>query len=197
MEIDYRRLKIGIDIDEVIFSLMENYIKFHNQRHGTTFRLGDISDYHLWKCGVHKSKEESVKEVLEFQNSIYFDELDLIEGAKEVLEELSKKYQIFIITSRPEEIKEKTNSLFKRHFPKKGFNILYSSEIYGGKLSKAEICKINNIPCIIEDNQDYALDCARNGIKVFLLDKSWNKNYEKHENIIKVDSLKEVLELLK
>ncbi|HJX50030.1 MAG TPA: hypothetical protein VJ438_01070 [Candidatus Nanoarchaeia archaeon] len=197
MRSEMEKPKIASDIDDVWVPFMETYLKFHNKMHNTNYKLEDVSNYHLWKCGIHNSREESVKEVLDFQKSIYFDELQLIKGAKEILEKLLKKYQIPFITSRPEEIKEKTESLFKGYFPKNGFNILYSGEIYGGKLSKAEICKINNIPRIIEDNPDYALDCAKNEIKVFLLNKPWNKNYEKHKNIIVVKNLEEVFERLK
>jgi uncharacterized HAD superfamily protein len=197
MEIEEGKPKIGVDIDDIIFPLMGNYIKFHNKMHDTKFKLEDVYNYHLWKSGIHASKEESVKDVLEFQNSSYFDKIDLISGAKEVLEEISKNYEIYFVTSRPEEIKNKTEALLNKNFPKNGFNILYSGEIYGGKLSKVEICNNFGIPMLIEDNPDYAINCARNGINVFLLNHPWNKNCEKHERIIRVNELEEVLEILK
>ena len=50
---------------------------------------------------------------------------------------------------------------------------------------------------MIEDNKDYACACAEKGIKVFLLEKPWNKIYEEHPNIIKINHLKEVLEQIK
>lgn len=67
----------------------------------------------------------------------------------------------------------------------------------GENKSKSEICGELGISIFIEDNSSYALDCAKKGIKVLLLDKPWNKNYEKHPNIIKVNSWEEILERLK
>lgn len=194
---DTEKMKVGSDIDDVLVPFMQGYISYHNMMHRTKIRLIDVSNYHLWKCGIHNSKEESIKEVLEFQNSIYFDSLGLIPGAKEVLEELSRRYSVPFITSRPEEMEYKTKNLFKKYFPKNGFDIFYSGEIYGGNLSKAEICKANNIPFIIEDNPDYAIDCAINGITVLLPDKPWNVNCEKHDKIIRMNELEEALEILK
>lgn len=189
--------KISVDIDDVVAEFMKEYLKFYNEKKGTKFGLKDIINYHLWEMGMYKSKEENVIDVLEFQKSSSFDKICLSEGAKEGVKSLSKKYQIYFITSRPGEVEEKTRAFLNNHFPKNGFNILYSGEIYGGKLSKAEICKASGIPLIIEDNPDYALDCARNGITAFLLDKPWNKNCEKHENIIPVNNWKEILEKLR
>ena len=31
---------------------------------------------------------------------------------------------------------------------------------------------------MVEDNADYALDCAKNGVRTFLLAKPWNQKYE-------------------
>ena len=49
---------------------------------------------------------------------------------------------------------------------------------------------------MIEDNADYALDCAKKGIKTFLLDKPWNHDYVKHKNIRKVSDWNELIKLL-
>ena len=185
----------GIDIDEVVVPFMKGYLKFHNKKHFTSFKLNDITSYHLWECGIHSSKEESIKEVLEFERSAFFDFPRLIYGAKRGIEELSKKYSLVFVTSRPFELKEKTREFFYRHFPNNGYEFLFSGEIHGGK-SKSEICKEKNIRLMIEDNAQYALECALNEIKTFLLPKSWNKKYEKHPNLIKVKNWNEILKYL-
>lgn len=188
--------KIGVDIDDVIAGFMKSYLEFYNKKYNTQINLQDIKNYHLWKTGIHKSKEDSHKEISEFQNSFDFEKIDLIDGAKEGLNNLSEFYQIYFITSRPEELKDKTIAFFNKYFPNKEFNILYSGDVYGDNLSKSEICKTFEISVIIEDNPDYALDCASNGVKVFLLNKPWNENCEMHENIIRVNNWLEVGEKL-
>jgi uncharacterized HAD superfamily protein len=197
MEINEEKIKIGVDIDDVIFPFMANFLKYINGKNNTSYSFKDITSYYLWKMGIHKSKEEDIIVALEFQNSLCFGELGLIEGAKEVIDKISEEYMVHFVTSRPEVVKDKTTKLLNKYFPRNGFKVFYSGDVYGKNLSKTEICKENNISIIIEDNQDYAYDLAKNGIKVFLLDKPWNKDYVKHENIIKVNKLEDVLELLK
>lgn len=188
--------KIGIDIDEVVVEFMAGYLKFHNLHHNTNYKLEDITNYHLWKSGFHKTKGESVKDVTKFSDSVYFDSLVFVNGAKQGLSSLLESYKTYFITSRSDRLKEKTLSFFNSNFSKNGYKIVFSGEIYGGKV-KWEICKDLGISLLIEDNPDYALNCAKKGIKVFLFDKPWNKNYEKHENIVKVRDWDEIMEKLK
>ena len=46
---------------------------------------------------------------------------------------------------------------------------------------------------MVEDNADYALDCAKNGVRTFLLAKPWNQEYEAHKNITKVKNWEEIV----
>jgi len=55
------------------------------------------------------------------------------------------------------------------------------------------LCKERGIKIMIDDNKLFANELAEKGVKVFLLDKPWNKNYDKHKNIIKVKDWKEVI----
>ncbi len=193
---DENKMKIGIDIDEVVVEFMKGYLNFHNKKHNTCYKLNDITNYHLWKCGFHKNKEESVREVVEFSDSDYFNSLSLVKGAKSSLKKLFEIYKSYFITSRSEDIKEKTKNFFYLNFPKNKYEFVFSGEIYGGK-TKSEICSEFGIQIMVEDNADYAFDCAEKGIKTFLLDKPWNKNCEEHEKIVKVNNWNEVLEKLK
>jgi len=197
MEINGEKRRIGVDIDDVIFPFMANFLNYLNKKNATSYSFEEVTNYHLWKMGIHKSKEEDILVALEFQNSIKFDNINPIEGTKEVIEEISEDYDIFFITSRSEDIKDKTNTFLNRHFPKNGFKVFHSGDVYGKNLSKTDICKELKISLMIEDNAEYAYDLAKNGVKVFLLDKPWNKEYVRHENIIKVNELNEVLEKLK
>ncbi len=188
--------KIGIDIDGVVVNFMEGYLKFHNLKYKTFFNLEDITHYHLWECGIHSSRKNFIREILDFQNSNEFGGLKLIEGAKFGLNEISKKYRIYFITSRAIETKEKTIDFFYKHFPKNGYEFIFSGEVYGG-LAKSEICNKLQIEKMVEDNAEYALGCAKKGIKTLLLNKPWNRNYRKHKNIIKVQNWIDILKKLK
>lgn len=59
---------------------------------------------------------------------------------------------------------------------------------------KSVICQKIWAEYIIEDNLDNAIDCAKAWIKVYLLDKPWNQDYDKkkHKWIVKVKSWSEI-----
>lgn len=188
-----KKNKIGIDIDEVVVNFIETFLKYSNLKYNTQSLFEDVTTYNLWECGLFNSKEESIKRICEFQNSDYFDKIDFIDGAKKGIENIADIYDIYFITSRPNEIKDKTKSFFYSNFPKNRYKFIFSGEIYGGK-TKSKICDELGIKVMVEDNSDYALDCAKRNIKTFLLDKPWNRNHEEHKNIIKVKNWENLIE---
>lgn len=189
------KLKIGIDIDEVVVEYIKHYLKFCEANLGKKFLLEEISKFNLWKV-LDISREEVVGIARKFNEERLFLELNFIEGSKNAINFLSKENDLFFVTSRPPEIKVETIKFFEQHFPELNFEIIFSEKSNGNEKSKAQICKEFEIPLLIEDRRKYALDCAQNGIKVLLMDKPWNQNCE-HENIIRVKDWKEVLEKIK
>ncbi len=190
-------MKIGIDIDEVVVEFMKGYLEYHNKEKGTNYKYDEIFSYRFEDFS-NLPKEEIRRLVLGFNDAEKFSNLDFVSGAKESIAYLEDNNKIFFITSRHPGTKHNTVDFFEKNFPKNNFVIYFSGENWGNKKSKSkgEICLDLGIKVMIEDNKDYALDCAKKGIKVFLLDKPWNKNYEKHENLIKVKNWEELIPLL-
>lgn len=188
--------KIGIDIDEVVVEFMKHFIDYWNLEKGTSFRVEDLETYHLWETPVHLSKEESMREVLKFQMSPLFEQTSFVEGVFESIRELAKIHKIFFVTARPKEIRGETENMLNENLSGVDFNIFFSGDVYGGK-SKSEICIDCGADILIEDNYHYAVDCAEKGIKVFLLDKPWNRNCDNNLNIKRVSGWKEIVTDLK
>jgi uncharacterized protein len=185
-------MKIGIDIDEVVVEFFREYLKDFNKKFNKNYEFEEWTHYNIWEF-TDISKEESLGLADEFSKTKAFFETGLVEGAKQGISELEKENKIFFVTSRPIDIKERTIEFFKMHFPENNFEIHFSGEMWGGEKTKAEICEELGIKIIIEDNAHYALDCAEKGIKAFLLDKTWNKDYIRHENLTKVKDWKELM----
>ena len=179
---------------------MKSYLKFHNKKKRTNYSYDEIFTYRFEDFS-NLSKEEIRELVLGFNNTKEFDNLEFVPGAKESISSLEDKNEIFFITSRHPATKPKTIDFFERNFPKNNFTIHFSGENWGGEgkdkgKSKGDICLGLGIRVMVEDNKEYALDCAKKGIKTFLLDKPWNKSYTKHKNIIKVYDWGELIKLL-
>ncbi|VVB78666.1 Nucleoside triphosphatase NudI [uncultured archaeon] len=190
-----KKLRIGIDLDEVVGDFMHKFLEFYNEKNGKNVKKEDIKSYDLWKNDFFRwTRDDAIRSVDEFHNSHFFDEINLIFGAKNFIERFENDSEIFIVTARPLKFKEKTEIFFKKNFNRDNMNIIFSGDFHLQGKTKAEICKEQGITILIEDNPDYALDSAKKGILVFLFKRPWNLDYTKHENIVSVTKWDEVLE---
>lgn len=189
-------MKIGVDIDDVIVNFNKGFLDFYNAKFNTNFCLEDLHTWRLDKAlGI--SLDKAVLHVEEFFNSENFHQMIFLENAKESLQDLLDFHEIFFITARQKEVKEQTEKFFESHFPEKDYNLLFSGgEVWSEGKSKDEICEELKIPLLIEDRKEYAFNAAQKGIKVLLLDKPWNQGVE-HENIMRVNDWKEILEKIR
>lgn len=189
-------MKIGIDIDEIVVEFLRGYLDFYNGIHNTNFKFEDNFSCRFEEL-LNTSEEKVAKIMHDFFNTKNFENLDLVDGIRELILEISKNHQVVFITARHLRTKEKTRVFLEKHFPNLPLRVFHTGDYYKGSKTKAEICEQHGIDFLIEDNEDYARTCADKGIKVFLLKKPWNKNHENHPNIIKINHLKEVLEKIK
>ncbi len=186
-------MKIGIDLDEVIVEFARGYLKLYNLKYKKNILFENIFSYNLWESlGI--SKEEVVQLADEYYNLEDFENIEFVKDAKKVLQKISKNNKLFIITSRPVKIKEKTEAFLKKNFPFINFEVIYSGDFFNeqGK-TKADLCAEKKLDVFIEDGKEYALECGKRGIRVFLLDKPWNRDVT-NENIIRVYNWKEILD---
>ncbi len=182
-------MKIAVDIDEVIVSLVELYLVFFNRKYNKNVKFVDIASYNLREVlGISKKEEKELFE--EIYSSPEFETLPLIHGAYEGLIQLAKRNEVILATHRPLSVEFETREYFKTHFPNNCFNIVHS---YNGR--KSEICSSLGIELIVEDHPGCAFDCANLGITAVLFDKPWNKDYQKHSLLKKVNGWKEFMSI--
>ena len=189
-------MNIGIDLDEVVVDFINPFIDYFNKRFGTTFEVEDMHSYNLWECGMGGNREEAIRFVREFYESDNFEKIPFWSGARETINYLRRNHKIYIITSRPEEFREKTDRFLAENFSGNGFSVLYSGDFHRQGRTKAEICRDYGIDVHLDDNLKYALECAREVRKVFLFDKPWNQQ-PVNGNIVRVKTWEEVLSELR
>lgn len=191
-------MKIGIDIDEVLAVLIPELTDFYNKRHGKNLRHVDQYTYRLeefWNC----EWEVANQVVLDFYDSKYFDQLKVVSGAKSAIKKLSKNYDLFAITSRPDFVGTRTRKWFDRNFPNLFKEIYFTNQHIpdgANKKLKSQVCIELGVNTMIDDNFDYALDCANNGIPVLMVDAPWNQGVILPENITRVKGWKEITKIL-
>jgi len=94
-----RRLRIAIDMDEVIADSLGKHLRIHNQVFGTKLTRADLGGRPPEPSGPATEAEASERLVLERG---FFRDLDVIEGSREVVRQLAARYEVFIATAAME-----------------------------------------------------------------------------------------------
>jgi len=186
-------MKIGIDLDEVLADFLSSLIKFHNDKYGTSYSRDQFHSYRVYEIWGG-TLDKAISEIHEFYNTEYFDNIAPIPGSLENIEILSKNHELVIITSRQNDISEKTNNWINNHFQNKFSEVFFADHNawIGKRAYKSEICKKHGMDFMIEDYLEFAAECAKSVKKVLLLDSPWNKMESLPDNILRVYSWNEI-----
>lgn len=182
---------IGVDLDEVLSETVETMLKSHNNKiNGISIYKQDISDYYIFNIKKYKlSQEDAVRYFRNFYDQTQSnDDIPVIKWSVNWLKRLKKNWwKIIIVTARREEIRDITIGWLNHHFPWLWDDILFASHFTDKQINKSQLCKQNWINIMIEDNLDYAMELANAWVKMYLLDKPWNKRFdpEIHHGITK------------
>lgn len=188
-------MKIGLDLDDVTVDFFQALLNYYNKKYERNDKPNDFKEFKWWPVW-RISREEAIRRVDEFHETHNIKDIKPIEGAIDSVNKLIEYNELFIITSRPIRFKSKVESWIKHHLNKE-IKVIHAGDFHKGQsATKAEICKELGIEIMIEDAGETASDCAENGTKVLLFDKSWNKKVE-HKNITRVKNWKEVLKIIK
>lgn len=190
---------IGVDLDEVLAALMPQLIEYHNYLYKTSYVFDDFKSFYLWKTWGGTRKETD-KKIWNFYDSELFDDTLPIEGAREGIEVLAKRHKLAIITSRPQEIKGKTQKWLRKYFPDKFSAVHFAYNFSHGKgksKKKLAICKDLGVEVLIEDCLENVMDIENvsSKTKVILLDRPWNRS-RLPKNVTRVFSWKEIINKL-
>lgn len=190
---------IWVDLDEVLAEFVDYALKHHDYKISwKTVKRDDIVNYY-----IHRMVEYDLdaKQAMERFRTAMLEDKDKLEvlpvtWAIEWLKKLKDKgYILKIVTARVSDLFwEYTQKWIDKHYPNIFEEIVFANHSLAKEdKSKSELCKEHWIFHMIEDNPDYALDLAENGILTYLLEKPWNKlRKETHENLIKVKTWEEI-----
>lgn len=187
---------IGIDFDDVLADTIGQLILFHNETYGTELTRKQFHSPRWWEVWGG-TRDQSVNKFFEFKKSPYFKDVKPLEYAIDAIDELSNNHTLVVITSRQVEFVKETNEWINEHFPNKFKDIFLTNHAHwalsGTSTTKLAICKQENVDILIEDNLDYAEECAEENIQVLLLDTPWNQG-TLPDNVYRVHSWKEILQ---
>jgi hypothetical protein len=181
-------MRIGIDFDDVVADSFTAIIEMHNKIHGTFFKKDDFRDY-LWEDTWGGTREDRIEEVDKFLTVDQSRMISPIAGSLKAIEKLKMKgHELYIVTGRGDKHIEQTELWIKNHFPS-----VFDGVHYTNSQKKSETCKNNGVEVLIDDNPEVAIECAKEGIRVFIFDQPWNRDYPFPANVERVVSWDEVV----
>jgi uncharacterized HAD superfamily protein len=199
------KVKVLLDIDGVIADFYTGFGDHLNKSvdAGLDLSIGP-PEYSLHKWGHNLPKDLVDSEIPKWILGGGYRSMPIFSGAKEFVYKLMDKYNVYIVTARvgdfrldiTEKVKEKivydTFEWFKKHG-------IPSNKLFF-EHKKADFCKKNNIPIIIEDKLETVINGANEGIRCVLMDRSWNQDNNglkrDHFNVFVAYSYNEILEIL-
>jgi len=174
-----RPARIGVDIDGVMLDVIAPLLKVYNRRNGTRYAKNDITDYPLTRL-FGSDSEARIKFVLDFFRTPEFRNIRPVPGAQRGIAALGKKAILISLTSRSvDAIEKETRNQILRYFPNAFSEIRFTSDLTSNSKGegKAGVCRNMDIDIMIDDSFEYAATCAKQRVKVILLDCPWNREW--------------------
>ena len=109
------RLRIAIDMDEVMADALSEHVRRYNAAFGASVKIEDLTGHHLEDC-VPPEHREAAESMFD---ATFFEDLELLPDCVEVIHELRPAFEVFIVSAAmdvPLSFDAKYRWL-RRHFP--------------------------------------------------------------------------------
>lgn len=90
-----KKKDILVDVDEVI--VFSGFVEAVNDFMGTNYVIDDFTEYYIDEVAIPKDKMDEFNKFLNNRN--LYDYAEILPGAIETLEELNRKYNVYLLTS--------------------------------------------------------------------------------------------------
>lgn len=190
---------LAVDVDEVLYPFMELFIEHHNRGYGTDRTLEQFNSYVIEE-NFPMNSDEKLQRIASFVTNGGFRDGSPLSKSKAAINELSKSYNLVVVTSRWKDWEQDTLDWLEKHYSKTFQNVHFANSITwsrGDKHDKASICKELGAVAFIDDSLDNVGKVAAAGIKSLLFgDYPWNQADELPEHVRRVSNWDEVLKVL-
>eukprot|EP01083_Nonionella_stella_P041989 113610_1 len=194
----------AIDLDEVLCSTTIALNQFHNDTYGTSYVFSDYNSYYFGKTWGNCSDDECFEKFEAFYKTDYFRQAKPIPRAFDCLTELSRHFDLYVVTARAESIAVDTRKWIGEHFPNIFKDILFGNHFCQAgrdRRSKAEMCQSIGARVHIDDHTAYCIECAGVLDEVILFNLNGTYNWSKTdsnlpENVTKLESWEAVKDFM-
>lgn len=189
---------IAIDLDEVIVETAPKIIAYYNKKYGTKMQLKDYYSHDYKNTWQTPDVETAIKRVNSYLETKEYTNSEPVTMAVDVIHRLKKKYNLYIITGRPDFVEQATRSWLHKHFPEIFEDVIFSNFYDPTKVRhKGDICKELGVGLLIDDHLGHILNVSKVGINGFLFgDFPWNTAQRLPVNVRRVKDWGEIASIL-
>lgn len=167
---------IAIDVDEVLFPMLEGFTVWHNELYRTAFTPVMFKTY-KFSDTIQTAESEAINRVRLFLSNRHLD-VEPIRDAQDAISRLAKNHTLVIVTARFPDLRSVTEEYINTYFGQYISDIHmagYPEDVFGMR-PKVDVCSEINAIALIDDSLSHVSDCASAGMQGVLFgDYSWNK----------------------
>ncbi|MDA3855928.1 MAG: hypothetical protein PF569_06705 [Candidatus Woesearchaeota archaeon] len=188
-------MKIAIDVDQVLCESTENLLDMVNSKDNSNYKLEDMKDYFFeWLTPKYDAKEMFEEYLVMLDKNIL--NLKAINNAKEILNILKDKYELYVLTARDSKVRDRTIEWINNNFGEGIFKeFIFLDET--GYDCKSGVCVEKGFDLMIDDAPHVIENVSKKGIQTFVMSWPWNKNILENEKINRVNSWNDIYDRLK
>ncbi len=182
---------LAFDADGVTTDYYRPYLDRLNEACGTKHTYEQCTNHNFaLALGIN---ENEIKSILKTHaDHKFWCSLPPVAGAVETLALLAERYDLVIITSRPDECREATHEWFNQHAPQVQVNFAIGrNNPYGGKVGrihKPQLAEQIGAIALVEDNTDEILHWDSSHVEPVCFAQPWNASLSiTHPHIHRLD----------
>ncbi|MEM3405368.1 MAG: hypothetical protein QW117_00105 [Candidatus Pacearchaeota archaeon] len=176
-----------IDVDDVILQYVPALINYFNKKFNLKIKKRQIKSWEFSNY-IPLPKERVLEVWEEFIKDNNFHNLRLVNYCREGIKKLSEYGNIYLVTYRSNDLKEKTEKNLNK------LSKVWKDLIFTNKNKKIDICKKLDAFLIVDDSPISVREAKESNIISFLFDQPWNKKENKYS--YRVKNWKEILFLI-
>ncbi len=170
------RETIAVDVDEVLFPFIEEFVKFDNAIHGGEFTAAHFTTY-AFEDVLKSPMEVATGRVYDF-NGTDHTHIEPLDQARDALMTLSERFELAIVTARHPQFEPVTSSWIRRHLDGVFSSLSHVgySPIMEKPIKKVEVCHGLGAIALIDDSLKHVSECAEEGLEGILFGNyPWNQ----------------------
>jgi len=192
---------IAVDIDDVLSASAPDFVRFSNERWGTTLAVDDYTEHwaEMWQVDIEEVRAR--REI--YLNSGIVGKHRPVVAARDALLELKKQFDIVLVTSRSLELESETRAWLESHYADIADSV-YFTGIYSSTMNmntfaqtKSSIFAELKPAFVIDDLEKHCQAAVDLGIPAILFGTyGWNQADHLAKGITRCNNWREVLDTI-